>query len=176
MYWFSNITYELLQKQAISYLFSYNHNFFGRNIQEREQKSPVKVACTVQRPRKKSSNHEGTFRRSLPENNRSNQSNQSNGSKLSRGANENPKEIQPHSLKRGKTRPTKSRLVLVWKLSGRENGASFLDQLHSEVKQTQRNPWLLSIIYQSINLRDKGKTKDSRKSGPYVKLFRFFYN
>ena len=52
MYWFSNITYELLQKQAISYLFSYNHNFFGRNIQEREQKSPVKVACTVQRPRK----------------------------------------------------------------------------------------------------------------------------
>ena len=86
------------------------------------------------------------------------------------------KEIQPHSLKRGKTRPTKSRLVLVWKLSGRENGASFLDQLHSEVKQTQRNPWLLSIIYQSINLRDKGKTKDSRKSGPYVKLFRFVYN
>ena len=116
------------------------------------------------------------FRRSLPENNRSNQSNQSNGSKLSRGANENPKEIRPHSLKRGKTRATKSRLVLVWKLSGRENGASFLDQLHSEVKQTQRNPWLLSIIYQSINLRDKGKTKDSRKSGPYVKLFRFVYN
>ena len=129
--------YELFQKQAISYLFSYNHNFFGRNIQEREQKSPVKVACTVQRPRKKSSNHEGTFRRSLPENNRSNQSNQSNGSKLSRGANENPKEIQPHSLKCGKTRPTKSTL---------------------------------------INLRDKGKTKDSRKSGPYVKLFRFVYN
>ena len=41
--------------------------------------------------------------------------------------------------KRGKTRVSKSRLVLVSHLIGLGNGARFLDQSQSEIKQSQSN-------------------------------------
>ena len=58
-----------------------------------------------------------------------------------------PRELkakQANYLKRGKTRMTKSWLVLVLHLIGWEVDASFLDQSQSEVKQNQSNSGLLS--------------------------------
>ena len=49
-------------------------------------------------------------------------------------------------VKRGKTRATKSRLVLVLHLIGWQGGANFLDQLESKIKQNQCNSWLLSSL------------------------------
>ena len=47
---------------------------------------------------------------------------------------------RPNILKRGKTRASKSCLVLVLHLIGWESGVRFLDQSQSEVKQNQSNP------------------------------------
>ena len=53
---------------------------------------------------------------------------------MSPGANENSKS---NRLKHGKTRATKSRLVLILNLIGWESGVIFVDQLHNEVKQNK---------------------------------------
>ena len=47
------------------------------------------------------------------------------------------KQLQVISVKSGKTRASKSRLVLVLLLIDRESGASFFSQSESEVKQNQ---------------------------------------
>ena len=56
---------------------------------------------------------------------------------MTKRAKKNSKEKQANYSKRGKTRVSKARLVLVLKLIGREHGASFffLDQSENEVKQ-----------------------------------------
>ena len=51
---------------------------------------------------------------------------------------ENSKQIQVISIKRGETRARKSRLVLVFLLDGLESDASFCNQLHSVVKECQK--------------------------------------
>lgn len=49
--------------------------------------------------------------------------------------------------KRRKTRATKSRLGIGWRLIGWEHGgANFLDQSETDLKQNQRNPGLLSKL------------------------------
>ena len=52
----------------------------------------------------------------------------------------------PTCLKRGKTRATKSWLVLVFHLIGWLSVASFLDQSQREVRQKQSNAGLLSTL------------------------------
>ena len=55
---------------------------------------------------------------------------------MTKRAKKNSKEKQANYSKRGKTRVSKARLVLVLKLIGWERGASFsFDQLENEVKQ-----------------------------------------
>ena len=55
---------------------------------------------------------------------------------MTKRAKKNSREKQANYSKRGKTRVSKARLVLVLKLIGREHGASFfLDQSENEVKQ-----------------------------------------
>ena len=76
--------------------------------------------------------------------NQSNDSGQSEQRKIQQGTNENSKLIHVTGLKRGKTRVTKSRLVLVLNLIGSKGGASFLDKSQSVIKQNQCNPGLLS--------------------------------
>ena len=53
---------------------------------------------------------------------------------------------QTNNLKRGKTRVTKSRLVLVLNLIGSQSGASFLDQSYNEIEENQSNPRLYSTL------------------------------
>ena len=53
---------------------------------------------------------------------------------------------RPNILKRGKTRASKSCLVLVLHLIGWESGVRFLDQSQSEVKQNHSNPGKLSTL------------------------------
>ena len=62
------------------------------------------------------------------------------------GANDNSKEIHVNGLERGKTRVTKSQLVLVLYLIFSDGCTSFLDQSQSVVKQNQCNPGLLSTV------------------------------
>ena len=50
-----------------------------------------------------------------------------------------PSKKEPNILKRGKTRVTKSWLVLVLNLIGWKSGASFLNQSQSEVKHKQND-------------------------------------
>ena len=69
--------------------------------------------------------------------------------KISWRANENS------NLTRGKTRVTKSWLVLVLHLIGWERGASFLDQSKSNVTQNQCNPRLLSKLNWKLLCRQK---------------------
>ena len=61
----------------------------------------------------------------------------------------NQSEIEANTsnkLKRGKTRASKSRLVLVLLLIGKESGASFFSQSESEVKQTKPKTTLLLTL------------------------------
>ena len=51
--------------------------------------------------------------------------------------NQNSKQTHATGVKRGKTRASKSRLVWVLLLIGRESGARFFNQSQSEVKQNQ---------------------------------------
>ena len=69
--------------------------------------------------------------------------------KISWRANENS------NLTRGKTRVTKSWLVLVLHLIGWERGASFLDQSQSKVTQNRCNPRLLSKLNWKLLCRQK---------------------
>ena len=66
---------------------------------------------------------------------------------MTKRAKKNSKEKQANYSKRGKTRVSKARLVLVLKLIGREHGASFfLDQSENEVKQNLSSPGLFSTL------------------------------
>ena len=69
--------------------------------------------------------------------------------KISWRANENS------NLTRGKTRVTKSWLVLVLHLIGWERGVSFLDQPKSKVTQNQCNPRLLSKLNWKLLCKQK---------------------
>ena len=57
---------------------------------------------------------------------------------------------RPNCLKRGKTRATKSWLVLVYHVIAWENDASFLDQSQSEVKQKQCSARLHSTLIRKL--------------------------
>ena len=57
-----------------------------------------------------------------------------------------PMRTQSKYMKSGKTRVTKSRLVLVLLLIGWEGGVKFTDQSESVVKQNQCNPGILSTL------------------------------
>ena len=54
-------------------------------------------------------------------------------------SNENSKQMHVTGAKRGKTRTTKSRFLLILHLIGWIGGASFLNQSQSVVKQNQSN-------------------------------------
>ena len=55
--------------------------------------------------------------------------------------------VKVHCLKRGQTRLTNSRLAFNLDLIGWQDGASFLDQSQSEVKQTQSELGLLLTLH-----------------------------
>ena len=57
--------------------------------------------------------------------------------KTTQRANQNSKQIHLTGAKRGKTRATKTRLVLVWIPIGWESGASFINQSQNVVMQNQ---------------------------------------
>ena len=65
---------------------------------------------------------------------------------ISQGTNENSKSKQANCLKRGKTRVTKSRLVLALNLIGRGKSVGLLDQSQSEGKQNQSKTTLVLIL------------------------------
>ena len=66
---------------------------------------------------------------------------------MTKRAKKNSKEKQANYSKRGKTRVSKARLVLVLKLIGWERSASFsFDQLENEVKQNLSSPGLFSTL------------------------------
>ena len=50
---------------------------------------------------------------------------------------------------------TKSRLVLVLNLIGREGGPGFLDQLRGEVKENQSNPGYFRHLIENRSIRKK---------------------
>ena len=65
---------------------------------------------------------------------------------ISQGTNENSKSKQANCLKRGKTRVTKSRLVLALNLIGRGKSVGLLDQSQSEGKQNQSKTTHILIL------------------------------
>ena len=76
---------------------------------------------------------QSAFRLSVVKPNLNSHNSQEEDKKIPLRANENSKQ-KPNCLKRGKTRATKSRLVLFLHPIGWESGASFLNQSQSEVK------------------------------------------
>ena len=62
---------------------------------------------------------------------------QSQQTEITHWTNQNSKQIHVAGAKRGKTRASKSRLVWVLLLTGRESGARFFNQSQSEVRQNQ---------------------------------------
>ena len=97
-------------------------------------------------------------------------------------AKKNSKEKQANYSKRGKTRVSKARLVLVLKLIGWERGASFsFDQLENEVKQNLSSPGLFSISIKLLfNLCGSDVVQISREfqcdSGVVRRIFNFIRN
>ena len=102
--------------------------------------------------------------------------NQSGKGKISQEANDNSKEKQANRLKRGKTRVTKSRLVLGLNPICWQDGASFLDQSQCEVKETQVTPdYLRHSVENSsgkyFSLIDCSQEDSEEKGGWYTDLY-----
>ena len=77
------------------------------------------------------------FKRVWLNQNQSSYPSQSQQTQITQWTNQNSKQIHVTGPKRGKTRVSKSRLVWVLLLIGRESGARFFIQSQSEVKQNQ---------------------------------------